>query len=67
MRNSVILEVTNDKFEHAVNFYYTTEELAFQLHSKPSNIQARINRPPKKTKTKYIRVWLNEEKYKMEN
>lgn len=67
MKNSVILEVTNDEFEFPLKIYETTKELAAELGIKPKSAQFRLIRPPKNKKIKYVRVWLNrdyeEEKY----
>ena len=61
MKNSVILEVTNDDYEFIVDFFESTREASCKLNRSEAAIQSSINRPPKtkRNKTKLIRVWLD--------
>lgn len=63
MTNSVILEVTNDKYEFVVNMYDTTKQLAKKLNISQRNAMRKVcpSSAAKKKKTKYVRVWLNKE------
>lgn len=61
MKNSVILGVTNDELELVVEFYESTNDMAKALKITANNARSKVSRPPKNKKTKYVRVWLEEE------
>lgn len=56
MKQSVILEVTNDDYEFVVNIYQSTQELAEKLNITSINAQSKIAKDFKNKKTKFIRV-----------
>lgn len=56
VKQSVILEVTNDDYEFVVNIYQSTQELAEKLNITSSNAQSKIAKDFKNKKTKFIRV-----------
>lgn len=60
MKNSVILEVTNDEYELCVNLFETTKEAAIKFNTTVGSIRCKLNRKSKtQNNTRLIRVWLN--------
>lgn len=61
MKNSVILKVTNDKYEFILDIYDTTKELAIALGITISNARQKVGQQPQKKKYKYVRCWFKDE------
>ena len=61
MKNSIILKVTNDKYEFILNMYESTKDMAMRLNITIKNAQQKITIPTKNKKYKYVRVWFNDE------
>ncbi len=59
MRNSIILEVTNDNFEYVVNIFDSTQKLAEHLQVDKYTAQHILDAPRKNAQTKFIRVRLS--------
>lgn len=60
MKNSIIIETTNDKYEFIINIYNTTKELA--KNKKISlGYAGRLVNMKRKNKTNFYRIWLNKE------
>ena len=59
MKNSVIIKVTNDKYEFILDIYDTTKEMQEKLNVSKYYIRRLIGYNPKKKKNKYIRVWID--------
>ena len=59
MRNSIILEVTNDNFEYVVNIFDSTQKLAEHLRVDKYTAQHILDAPRKNAQTKFIRVRLS--------
>ena len=62
MKNSVILQVTNDEFELPVACFENTAEMARKFGIKEETCRCLIfasNKPKPRAKFKFIRVWLD--------
>lgn len=58
MKNSIIIETTNDKYEFIINIYNTTKELA-KNKKIPLGYARRLVNMKRKNKTNFYRIWLN--------
>lgn len=61
MKNSIILKVTNDKYEFILNMYESIKDMATKLNITERNARHKTTIIPKKKKYKYVRVWFKDE------
>ena len=59
--NSVILEITADKFELPVNLFYSTKDMALRLNISQVHARTRISKKQRtKNNTYFVKVYIGE-------